>query len=103
MEIEGTTGPIQIRKGRQLLGYIADEDDPGAFRGAIIGNPFRRDHPSARPPEGSQVGLFSPQMESLAGKQGWPLLTTSQLFDWVTRHMAGDKKASGEARKALGV
>jgi len=105
IEIEGTTGAITVRKGRQLLHYIADAetDDVSAVRGAIIGNPFRTAHPDQRPPEGSQVGLFSPPMEALAQKYGWQLATTRQVFDWATRHIAGDKKASGEARKALGI
>ncbi len=99
IEVEGTTGPIQIRKGRQLLGYIAEAEDPATILGAIIGNPYRREHPASRPPPKRQVGLFSPQLESLAAKQGWVLLPTTQLYEWVTRHLDGDKNASKEARE----
>ena len=103
IEVEGTTGPIQVRKGRQLLGYIAEAEDPATILGAITGNPYRREPPESRPPPKGQVGLFSPQLESLAGKQGWALLPTTQLYEWVTRHLDGDKKCAKEARKVVGL
>lgn len=103
IEVEGTAGAVQIRKGRQLLGYIAEADDPAKTLGAIIGNPYRKEHPSDRPPPGSQVGLFSPQLEGLAAKQKWPLVPATRLFDWVCRHLNGDKDAAREAKSTLGL
>jgi hypothetical protein len=101
IEIEGTKGQVQVRKGRQLLGYIAEADDPAAVVGAIIGNPHRDQHPSQRPSEGGNGGPFSPQLLSLAQKQGWSLVTCIQLFDWAKRCLDGDKSAQREAREAL--
>ncbi len=97
IEVEGTKGPVQIRKGRQLLGYIAEADDPAETLGAIIGNPFRKEHPSNRKAE-----WFSPQLESLANNQGWSLVTTTQLFGWVIRHLDGENVID-EVHRALGL
>ena len=103
IEVEGTTGAVSIHKGRQLGSYIDDADDPASMTGAIIGNPFRMEHPSNRPPPGSQVGLFSPPLERMAARDSWPLLTTTQLFEWVRRHLDGDNTGSVELRQALGL
>lgn len=101
IEVEGTKGAINITKGRQLADYINSTDDPANTEGAIIGNPFREHHPSLRPPVRSQVGSFSPQLEAMAKKYGWALVTTTELFEWVRRHLDGDAEASAEAHKAL--
>jgi len=103
IEIEGTTGAVQVRKGRQLLGYIAEADDPASTFGAIVANPYRHEHPSSRPPARSQVALFSAQLESLATRQQWKLLTTTQLFEWVRRYLNGDGQVADEVRDALGL
>lgn len=101
MEVEGTNGSIELHKGRQLLGYIADAEDPSGVRGAIIGNPFRLEHPLSRPPP-NRV-LFVRELESMAKKQSWLLLTTVELFEYVRRHLAGDAAAARELRKRLGL
>jgi hypothetical protein len=104
IEVEGTTGAIQVRKGSQLLRYIAEAPDPSLVRGAIIGNPFRTESPANRPPPGSQVGFFSEPLERLAKNQKWKLITTIQLFAWVKIHFAGgQERASQLLREALGV
>lgn len=104
IEIEGTGGAIQVRKGSQLLRYVSEADDPSTIHGAIIGNPFRKETPTNRPPSGSQVGLFSPPMERLAHSQKWKLVTTAQVFEWIKIHYAGDPDvASQQAKDALGV
>jgi hypothetical protein len=102
IEIEGTTTQIQVKKGRQLMGYIAESDDPAETLGAIVGNPFRLDPPSNRPP-GNQTGLFSPQLESLAKKQSWKLFTTVELFKFVCRYLDGDATAVDDLRTSLGL
>jgi len=99
IEVEGTTGPIQIRKGRQLLGYIAEAPDPSIIRGAVVGNPHRQQHPSNRPAN----DLFSPPLKRLASTQAWALVATVQLFDLVKRRLGRDKGTSKEARKTLGL
>jgi hypothetical protein len=103
IEVEGSDNSIEVNKGRQLLGYIADseDDDPASIKGAIIGNPFRQHPADQRPPENRP--LFSPQLQRLAAKQGWPLITTKELFDLVCRHQTGDKQAAAELRQKLGL
>ena len=101
IEVEGTKNSIELWKGNQLLGYIANADDPASVRGAIIGNPFRLEHPSQRPPA-SRV-LFVIQLENLAKKQQWGLMTTVELFGYVRRHLDGDESAAPELRKRLGL
>lgn len=101
IEVEGTKNSIELWKGNQLLGYIANADDPASVRGAIIGNPFRLEHPSQRPPA-SRV-LFVIQLENLAKKQQWGLMTTVELFEYVRRHLDGDESAAPELRKRLGL
>lgn len=103
IEIEGTTGPVQVRKGRQLINYILEVDTGPEPKGAIIGNPYHQEHPNNRPPEAVPGGLFSPQIASFAAKQGWKLVTTKELFEWVCRHLDGDVRATAEARRALGI
>jgi hypothetical protein len=102
VEIEGSEGPTALKKGQQLLSYIADAPSPASVSGAIISNPYRKSPPDERPPEGAQGGIVVKQLESLAKKQGWPLITTTDLFGWVCRHLTGDKEAAREARRALG-
>lgn len=101
IEVEGTKDSIELRKGNQLLGYIAAAQDPASVRGAIIGNPFRLEHPSQRPPV-NRV-LFVIQLENLAKKQQWALMTTVELFEYVRRHLDGDTSAAPELRKRLGL
>lgn len=101
IEVEGTKDSIELRKGNQLLGYIATAQDPASVRGAIIGNPFRLEHPSQRPP--ANRVLFVIQLENLAKKQQWALMTTVELFEYVRRHLDGDTSAAPELRKRLGL
>lgn len=104
IEVEGTVGPIQLRKGQQLLSYIAGADDPAIVRGAIIGNPFRKESPKNRPPANSQAGLFSDPLKRLADQQKWKLVDTVKVFSWLKEHLTGkEKQASERARKALGI
>lgn len=101
IEIGGSDNSIEVSKGRQLMDYINAEDDPASIKGAIIGNPFRKDHPDKPPPKNRP--LFSPQLEKMATKQEWPLITTRELFDLVCRHQNGDTQAAVEFRRKLGL
>jgi hypothetical protein len=103
IEVEGTEGQVSIKKGQQLLSYIATSDDPAATRGAIVANPFRVEPPDKRPPEGAQQGLFGKRLEDLADQQGWKLVTTTDLFGWVCRKLEGDTEADTDARRGLGI
>jgi hypothetical protein len=103
IEVEGSEGPTTLKKGQQLLSYIANAEDPASVSGAVIANPYRKSPHDRRPPEGAQAGLFVDQLKALAAKQRWSLLTTSQIFEWVCRDLAGDATAAQEARKALGI
>ncbi len=105
IEIEGTEGHINLRKGQQLGSYIMAEDNPAAILGAIIGNPWRTSPLDQRPPAGAR--LFVRELEALATKQGWRLVQTSQLFDLVCRYLGGDEtqkeRAREDARRLLGI
>ena len=89
IEIEGTEGPIALKKGQQLLSYIANADDPAAIHGAIVGNPHRKLPMAERPPK-DQPFLFGRELVNLASKQGWALVQTSQIFELVCRRLSGD-------------
>jgi hypothetical protein len=101
IEVEGTETLVQVRKGQQLLTYIAQAEDPASTSGAIIANPFRRQHPSDRPSTIDQ--LFSPPLRALAAQQKWSLITTGALFELVRAQLSGDPRACGEAQVALGL
>jgi len=101
IEVEGTDGLVQLRKGQQLLSYIAQSDDPAATSGAIIGNPYRKQNPADRPPGMEQ--LFSPPLRRLAEKQNWRLSTTVELFRLAQSHLSGQLRASQEAQAMLGL
>jgi len=103
IEIEGPEGPVRIGKGRQLLDYIASHDQPETVRGAILANPYRRKHPSDRPPTGSQTGLFTTDLQRMAQTHDWRLLTTKDLFEYVVRYLQGDTGAADDARNWLGL
>jgi len=103
IEMEGAEGPIKVNKGRQLLDYINADPEPEKIEGAILGNPFRREHPSQRPPPGSQADLFTVDLKRMAARYNWRLLLTKDLFDFLIRHLNGDEKAAEEAREWLGI
>lgn len=103
IEMEGAEGPIKVNKGRQLLDYINADPKPENVEGAILGNPFRREHPDQRPPATSQADLFTVDLRRMADRHNWRLLLTKALFDYLVRHLSGDKKAADEARKWLGI
>jgi hypothetical protein len=97
IEIEGTTSAVSIKKGRQLLQYIADAPDPSLVEGAIVGNPHRLVEPAVR------NDPFTADLRKLAKKHNWQLVTTDELFRLVCRNLGGDTKASDEARTILGL
>jgi hypothetical protein len=104
IEVEGSEGPINVEKGRQLLGYIHNTDEPEKVDGAILGNPFRLVPPDSRPPEGSQTGLFTTELEKMAKKHSWHLVETRDLFRLVTAYLqTGDQAAHEEIRNLLGI
>lgn len=101
IEVEGTDTLVQLRKGQQLLSYIADSDDPASVSGAIIGNPYRKRPPNDRPTEPEQ--LYSAPLRRLADGQRWRLVTTVELFELVQGYLGEDLSASARARKILGL
>jgi hypothetical protein len=101
IEVEGTEGLVQLRKGQQLLTYIAQADDPASTSGAIIANPYRKQIPADRPTDEDR--LFSPPLRALAEKQGWRILTTVKLFELVQSHLSGEADTRRQAMAALGL
>lgn len=104
IEIEGPEGPINVDKGRQLLGYIDDAEESDKVDGAILGNPYRLEHPDARPPKGSQTGLFTEPLKRMARNHSWHLVETRDLFRLVTCYLeTKDESAGDDMRKLLGL
>jgi hypothetical protein len=104
IEVEGSKNSIQVDKGGQLLTYMGREPERAArVRGIIIGNPYRLEHPDNRPPAGNQDGLFTRPLVDLAGKQGWVLMTTVELFELARAHLSGDGSAASELRNKFGL
>jgi hypothetical protein len=102
IEIEGSEGPIKVAKAGQLFNYLgAEPEKADKVDCAIIGNPFRLAVPDGRPPPNAQEDLFSTPLRRVAEKQGWPLITTTQLFNLLKRHLDGDAGASIEMRTFL--
>jgi hypothetical protein len=56
-EVTGSVGSIGIEKGRQLLQWMAECDDPINTKGILIGNAFRRNSPGDRPPQSQSQNI----------------------------------------------
>jgi hypothetical protein len=79
-EVEGSEGPIDIDKSRQLLDYIEAEAIEGRdHKGLLIGNGFRLTSPEA--PE--RLQQFSDHARRAAARFQYCLLPTTELFKAV--------------------
>ena len=75
-EVEGAEGVVSVDKFRQLLHYLGEEQLAGrSHKGVLVGNGFRSQEPSSRPPQ------FSDHTVNAARKFGVCLLPTSELFN----------------------
>jgi hypothetical protein len=79
-EVEGSEGPIDVDKSRQLLDYIGAEAIEGRdHKGLLIGNGFR-----LTPPEASErQQQFSDHARRAAARFQFCLLPTTELFKAV--------------------
>lgn len=85
LEIEGATETIKIDKISQLLRNIANfvyqQNIP--VKGVLVGNPFRCDELSNRPPKGSQKRMFSDQLLRTAEMNNISVLLSTDLYEIV--------------------
>jgi hypothetical protein len=79
-EVEGSEGPVDVDKFRQLLDYVQDEVLEGRdHKGVLIGNGFRLTAPDA--PE--RQNQFSDHALRGASRNGFCLLPATELFKAV--------------------
>jgi hypothetical protein len=101
LEIEGAQETVKIDKVSQLLRNIANfvsrEDMP--VKGILVGNPFRFEEPSNRPPKGSQKKLFSDAVIRTSSLNNISVLLTTELYQIVCRIL--DKQLNARQLKSL--
>jgi hypothetical protein len=98
VEVTGASGSISLDKGRQLMQWIADSDDPATSKGVLVGNAFRSEPPGQRPPTPNHK-IFVKELENLATKRGLALVDTRALLRLVKAKLQGSGvEATGVAR-----
>jgi hypothetical protein len=88
IEVTGSTGPITLDKGRQLLQWMGDSESPDTVKGLLIGNAFRTHAPDNRPPTPNHK-IFVNELEAMALRYHFGLLEVRQLFDLLRSRLAG--------------
>jgi len=89
LEVTGSTGSIGVDKGRQLLQWMAECEDPIRTKGVLVGNPFRSEPPNNRPPTTNHK-LFAKELEDLAQRFHFALLDVRDLFALIVRKLKGN-------------
>jgi len=88
VEVRGTSGQLDVAIGRQLMDHIQDFiPTTTVMRGLIIGNPFRNKDPKGRGPP------YTESLLKLARRNGYSLVTTTQLLEMYDEFMEGHFKA----------
>ncbi len=88
IEVTGSTGPITIDKGRQLLQWIAEAEKPASVKGLLIGNAFRNHPPDSRPPTANHK-IFVAELEDMARRFHFGLLAVRDLYRLVCAKLSG--------------
>jgi len=85
LEIEGTNESIKVHKISQLLRNLANflSEEGLSPKGILIGNPFRLENLSNRPPKGSQKKLFSDEVLKTAERHDISVLLSTDLYEIV--------------------
>jgi len=99
-EVEGSEGPIDVDKSRQLLDYIEAEAIEGRHhKGILIGNGSRLTPPEA--PE--RVQQFSDHARRAAARFQFCLLPTTELFKAVSAVLESpqDEVLRAQIRRSL--
>lgn len=105
LEVEGTVGGIMRDKLGQLVVNIGNflKDKGTTPKGIFVGNPFREEPLSNRPPKGTQKRLFAKELIEDAENQNITVLLSTDLYDIVCGILDGrvneDKKK--ELRQAI--
>jgi len=88
MEVTGSTDSIKVDKGRKLMQWILDSDSPGAVRGVLFGNAFRKEPPQNRPPTTNHK-IFVTELEDMACRFEFALLDVRLLYKLVVAKLDG--------------
>lgn len=85
LEIEGVNETIKIKKISQLLKNIANflVQEEVSTKGILVGNPFRLENLSNRPPKDTQKKLFSDQVLHTAEMHNISVLLSTDLYEVV--------------------
>jgi hypothetical protein len=97
-EVEGAEGVVSVDKFRQLHHYLGEELFAGRnHKGVLVGNGFRLQEPSSRPPQ------FSEHTINAALKFGVCLVPASELFNCATSVLENpeDHALRRETRESL--
>lgn len=99
-EVEGSEGPIDVDKFRQLSNYVQEEALEGRdYKGVLIGNGFRLTSLDAA----ERHAQFSDHALRGAKKNGFCLLPTTELFKAVCAVLEspGDERLKIEIRRSI--
>ena len=86
-EVTGSTGAIGIQKGRQLLQWASEADDPDRSKEILVGNAFRELSPESRPPSKDHK-IFVSELEKFAERYHLALLDVRELYRVVSLKLA---------------
>lgn len=86
IEVQGSIGPINIEKARQLHHWISDA--PNHHQGVLIGNPFLSMPPKDRPPRNNR--LFGKEAIEFANKRGFALVYSYFIFELICKKLKGE-------------
>jgi hypothetical protein len=87
-EVTGSSGPIGIEKGRQLLQWVLDSKDPATAKGILIANAFRKEPPENRPPNRDQR-IFVKELENLATRYHLALVDVREIYALAVKKLEG--------------
>jgi hypothetical protein len=87
-EVTGSSGTIGIEKGRQLMQWVLESQDPAGTKGVLVANAFRTDPPTNRPPT-QDKRIFVLELERLGIKYHLALLDVRELYRVVSLKLSG--------------
>ena len=87
-EVSGSIGSIGVEKARQLLQWISELPNPQSAKGVLVGNPFRNEPPTNRPPTQNHK-LFVSEVEQMAQRFHFALLDVREIFRLVVAKLSG--------------
>jgi hypothetical protein len=99
-EVTGSASSVGVDKGRQLLQWVSQSDDPLLTKGVLVANAFRKNPPSQRPPSPDHK-IFVKELEELATKFHIALVDVRELYDLVVQKLGGHEICGDELCRRL--